>query len=254
MFELTGLEPSALGYLMLVTLLAAIVRGYSGFGFSALVVMMGSWTLTPSQIVPVVLMLEIIASIHLLPSIWTTIDWGRLKRILIGSAFSIPIGVYILAYLDSEWTRILISVLVLLASALLLRGVSFQRFDGKSFDYSVGLVSGVMTGIAAIGGLAIATAFLSIQLPVAIMRSTLVAVFFATDIYSTGLGLSHGLLKQQTFMLVVFLFPLLVMGVIIGKRRFVNTSVALFRRLTIILLIFLATGGLIKGLIAVGTR
>jgi uncharacterized protein len=253
MNELTLLEPLQLGYLMLVTLLAAIVRGYSGFGFSALVVMLGSWVLTPAQIVPVVLLLEIMASIHLLPSIWSHIDWARLTRILIGSAFSIPLGVYALAYFDAEWMRILISSVVLVASILNLRGVSFAHYDGKRLDYVVGLVSGAMTGLAAIGGLAIATVFLSIQLPIAIIRSTLVAVFFATDIYSTLMGLSHNLLNLQLLTICLYLIPLLVIGVIIGKKRFINTNVATFRRLTIILLMFLAGSGLIRGLIAVSS-
>lgn len=51
---------------LLISIGAGVVRGFSGFGFSALTVAGISLVMSPSTIVPAVLMLEILASL----SVW----------------------------------------------------------------------------------------------------------------------------------------------------------------------------------------
>ena len=61
-----------------IIFLAAIVRGYSGFGFSLLAITALSLLLPPAEIVPSIFLLEIAASLHLLPGIWRDIHWRSL--------------------------------------------------------------------------------------------------------------------------------------------------------------------------------
>ena len=243
---LTGLDFATLVYLLIVTLLAAIVRGYSGFGFSALVVLTATWVLPPVKVVPIILLLEIIASLQLLPSIWSHIQWARLIRLLIGSAFSIPFGIYYLVNLDENLTRLTISILVLIASLLLLRGRSFARYDGPSLDLSMGLISGAITGASAVGGLAVVVVFLSVQLEVVAIRSTLVALFFATDVYASLLGMTFGLIDEKLLFTTALMIPPLVLGVVVGNRLFKKTSAVSFRKFTLLLLILLSLAGMIR--------
>ena len=52
-----------------VIFLASFVRGFSGFGFSASSVSLLSFVMPPKEIVPIILLLEIIASFLMFPSI-----------------------------------------------------------------------------------------------------------------------------------------------------------------------------------------
>ena len=61
-----------------IVFLAAIVRGYSGFGFSLLAVTALSLLYAPAIVIPSVFLLEIAASIHLLPGLWRDIHWRSL--------------------------------------------------------------------------------------------------------------------------------------------------------------------------------
>jgi len=45
---------------------------------------------SPAQVVPAVFVLEVLASISMLRSVWREIDWGWLKPLLIGNAIAIP--------------------------------------------------------------------------------------------------------------------------------------------------------------------
>ena len=78
-------------------LTAAVIRGYSGFGFAMVGVTGMSLVMPPSLVVPAVLLLEIAASVQLLPQVWQDMSWVSLRCLFIGSVAAVPLGVYLLA-------------------------------------------------------------------------------------------------------------------------------------------------------------
>ena len=87
----------ALAYAVACIFGAAIVRGYSGFGFSLLVIVSISLLLPPAQIVPSIFMMEVAASLHLLPGVWRDVHWRALGWLVLGCLLATPLGVYALA-------------------------------------------------------------------------------------------------------------------------------------------------------------
>ena len=79
-------------------LTAAVVRGYSGFGFAMVGVTGMSLVMPPSLVVPAVLLLEVAASLQLLPRVWKDVSWVSLRCLFIGSVAAVPLGVYLLAH------------------------------------------------------------------------------------------------------------------------------------------------------------
>ena len=65
--EWIGLSPAMFLYALVAIGVAAYIRGYSGFGFSAFTVTSLALILPPSEVVPTAYMLEVAASIHMLP-------------------------------------------------------------------------------------------------------------------------------------------------------------------------------------------
>jgi uncharacterized membrane protein YfcA len=115
-----GLEPVSLVVTVLSVFVAGIIRGYSGFGFAMVAVTSISLVLPPVQAVPTVLILEVLASIRLVPQVWKDIDWYSLRWLLVGSLFATPFGVYLLVNIPVLPMRISISLLVLVAAILLI--------------------------------------------------------------------------------------------------------------------------------------
>jgi uncharacterized membrane protein YfcA len=62
-----GLDPVSLIVTVISVCVAGIIRGYSGFGFAMVAVTSISLVLPPVQAVPTVLILEVLASIGLVP-------------------------------------------------------------------------------------------------------------------------------------------------------------------------------------------
>ena len=116
--------PAALAALFVF--LAAVVRGYSGFGFSLLAITSLSLIYEPAQIIPSIFLLEIAASLHLLPGLWRDIHWLSVGLLVVGAVIGTPIGVALLANVPAPPMKVALAVFVLVAAALLWRGFAFR--------------------------------------------------------------------------------------------------------------------------------
>jgi len=241
-----GLSPIMLLYAFFAIGIAAYIRGYSGFGFSALTVTSLALILPPSEIVPTAYMLEIAASIHMLPLVWRSIDWKILRWLFFGVVMGTPFGIIFLEEVPQEIMRLVISGIVLTASLLLWKNIRFRSSANWYSILAVGFFSGVINGAAGIGGLPVVLFFLSISASSTLTRSTMVAYLFISDIYAVMLPGSQQLISTELLgRTVIFLIPLFA-GIYLGHRSFVKTSPESFRKFTLGLLIFLSFAVIIR--------
>jgi uncharacterized membrane protein YfcA len=239
---------SSVELLFATTLLfiAAVIRGLTGFGFSAIIVTGLSFIIPPSQTVILALLLEIVASVHLMPKAWSNIEWKLLGALGSGVILGTPIGMALLAFAAPDTMRLIISSLVLIFSLLILKGCSYRGPRNFSVHGGLGLVSGVCNGTAALGGLPIVTFLLSTDAQVAATRATLIALFFATDIYALIFAGGHGLVSTRIFIYAITALPLLILGVALGQRLFNVASPYFFKRIALFLLLSLSLTGIIR--------
>jgi uncharacterized protein len=226
----------------------AIARGYSGFGFSALLV--SSWSLVtdPARAVVVALCLEVAASIMQAFSVWNDIPWKRVALLMAGAVFGTPLGVYILAYAPREPLKLFIAGFVLLSVVLLLAGFKLQRRSGPAGTAAVGVASGVANGAVAMGGLPVALFLTADGDTPAHIRAAVIAYFFLLDLTGLAFLAREGLVTSSTLSLVVLAIPIVGLGVWLGGRRFLGSSPEAFRRTTLILLMAIAVMGIVRAL------
>lgn len=227
---------------------AGIIRGYSGFGFAMVAVTSMSLVLPPVQVVPTVLILEVLASIRLVPQVWRHIDWFSLRWLLIGSLVATPFGVYLLATIPTTPMRISISLLVLAAAILLMRGFGWKRMPGIALILTTGVACGMLNGAAAIGGPPVILFYLSSPAGVTVSRASIIAYFLGIDAMSLVMASIQGLTTSKTLLTTaVCLLPLLF-GITVGSRMFINVDKESFRRHVLILLIVLSIAGLFRSI------
>lgn len=225
---------------------ASFARGYSGFGFSALVVASGSLVTDPINVVPLAIVMEVTASLLQAVSVWRHVDWKRVAILCGGALVGNPFGVALLTYLSSNSLRIAISAFILTASLVLLAGWRRTRRTGPWGAGAVGLGAGVANGATALGGLPVALFMTADGEDPATMRATLIAYFFLTDLYAGALLLHQNVLTIETLNAAVWALPILAIGLVLGGRRFIGTTPEAFRRFTLGLLIALSSVGFIK--------
>jgi uncharacterized membrane protein YfcA len=237
-----------------VVFAAGIVRGFAGFGFSALCVAGMSLFMPPAQVVPPVFVLEVLASLTLLRSAWKDVDWSWLSWLVAGNALCIPLGVALLAYVDETPLRLLIGALLLLAATLLRSGWKLALAPTRGVRLHTGLVSGLVNGVAAIGGIAVAVLLNSTSLVPAAMRATMILLFLFTDLYALAWAAvlpgeaGQGLLDARSLQLALWLAPAMLAGIWFGQRAFAGVSPEAFRRRVLDLLMLVAALSVLRAL------
>ncbi|MBL8905044.1 MAG: sulfite exporter TauE/SafE family protein [Rhizobiales bacterium] len=224
----------------LLIFLAAIARGYSGFGFSLLAITSLSLVLKPAEIVPSIFMLEIAASLHLLPGIWREVHWRSLVPLIAGCLVATPFGVMLLASAPPAPMQLALSIFVLIATYLLWRGFALNRIPGTAGALAAGAAAGFGNGAFGIAGPPVILFYFSSPAGHAMGRASLIAFFLATDLIGLPLLAREGLVTADAFYrAVIFLVPL-ISGVWLGARGFKTADPVRFRQIVLILLAFLA--------------
>ena len=232
-----------------VILFASIVRGFSGFGFSASSISLLSFILPAKEIVPIILLLEIIASFLMIPSIWKKINWKFVVYLLLGVALGTPYGVYLLSKLKQNITHFIISATVLVFAGLLLSGYKNTKLNLNISKFFVGTVAGIVNGFGTLAGLPIALYFLIIAAEPAVIRASLAALFFFTDFYALILAYFNNILKFEVLYRTLALIFIVPIGVSIGTKFFKESSKESYKKYVLYFLIIISIFGLIRSLV-----
>lgn len=200
-----------------------MVRGLTGFGFSAMAVSALALWMTPTPVVPAVLLPEVLASVWMLPAVWRDVHWPWMAWLIAGNALGIPLGVLWLANGDPNAVKAAISALVLLFAWALARQGRPPWGDGSATRLATGVVSGLCNGLAAIGGLVTVVMLLSTAVAVAATRATMIALSVVIDVYAVGIAATQSMV-----------------GVAAGSRWYACIDAARLRVLVVRVLMLLA--------------
>ncbi|MFZ1499284.1 MAG: sulfite exporter TauE/SafE family protein [Giesbergeria sp.] len=233
---------------LIASLGAGVVRGFSGFGFSALTVAGISLFMAPATVVPAVLVLEILATISVWRSAVRDLDMAWLKALVIGNAILVPIGVYLLAHLDPLVLRLVVGCALLLTAFSLRWRDGTPLRTGRGVQAATGMLSGFLNGLAASGGVAAALLMAACHVPALAMRGTLIAyVTFASgytllwaSVFSQGGDSGINVFSAETLRWILVLAPGMLMGMRLGRKAFARSNPDGFRLLVLNLLIVIS--------------
>ncbi len=237
--QLTTLAPTIV-YATFCIFIAAVVRGYSGFGFSLLAITAISLVVPPATAVPSIFMLEVLAGLPLLPGVWRLIHWRALFGLFCGSLLGTPFGVYALAHAPGVPMTLALAVFVLASAVLLARGYRLQRMPGPALTFAAGTASGLANGGFGMGGPPVILFFFSSPAGTEAGRASLIAFFFLTDLVGLAWQGSNGLITVPTLVRAALFLPPLAAGIWLGNRSFKRADPIIARRWVLRLLMLLA--------------
>ena len=239
------LGPGTAAALAIALLGAAYVRGYSGFGFSAIFIAFAALVTNPLPLIPVVFACEVLMTVFQARQIRGHVDWRRVLWMLAGAAVALPFSVTVILSVGEETARVTISAVILIMSLVLLTGWTLRTRIGPVGHGGVGVLSG-MCNSAGIGGLPVA-AFMSAQpIEAAVFRATMIIYLTGLDMITLPLLWAGGLVTWDTAIAVGLALPILGLGIWLGSRQFLSASPSTFRRFAVMLLLTLAVLGLLR--------
>lgn len=239
-----------LGLGSLFVFLAAIVRGYSGFGFSLLVITSLSLLMPPQTFIPAVFMLEIAASLHMLPGIWKDIHWRSLAPLIVGCLIGTPLGVWLLANVPAPPMQIALALFVLIVTFLMWRGFALKTMPGTGVSGGVGIASGLFNGAFGIGGPPVILFYFASPAGNIAGRASLIAFFLMTDLIGLAFMSREALIGWNSLTLALIFLPALLLGIWVGARSFKSTDPQVFRKWVLVLLAGLAILSGVQGIAA----
>jgi uncharacterized membrane protein YfcA len=244
-FELSLVE---IYFVIFVVFIASIIRGFNGFGFSATCISGFSFILPAIEIVPIILALEVVISIFMAPYVWNKIDWNFVLTLLIGIIIGSPIGLYLLKYLSSDVIHLTVCVLVIFFSFLLMNGYENIKLNNNYAKIFTGTISGALNGLTTLGGMPVTLFLLVTSIQPAVIRGSLAALFFLTDIYAFVLSFVAGIVDITTIYRTLPLIIILPIGVYIGDKFFVKSKEETYRKVVFYFLIFISILGVFRAI------
>ena len=237
--ELTLDQPIVLAWVAALAFAAGLVRGYTGFGGPAIMIVVLTYWFAPVSVLGKVLVMDMVANIKLFSGILADVDWRHVLLLNAACLAGMPVGLWLLTWVPDAVMQQGIAVLALLCAAVLLSGWRLQRAPGVGLSVSVGVLSGVvMSG----GGIAlIAMAFLySGPATTRKSRANAIAWMFLVSIVVLIAYLMLGVLTLEDMGRAAIVGLTYLVGAIAGTRGFRQSAETTVRRAAVLLLFVLA--------------
>ncbi|MEM8975154.1 MAG: sulfite exporter TauE/SafE family protein [Pseudomonadota bacterium] len=144
-------------YLLFViagALAGGFVNGLAGFGTGITALGLWLYVLSPSVAATLVVVCSAAAQIQTLPRIWHAIEVSRVLPFIIPGLLAVPLGTFLLTYVDVRVFKLGIASLLIIYSlySLFLRGRTGMVWGGRAADVSVGFSGGILGGLAGLSG------------------------------------------------------------------------------------------------------
>lgn len=227
---LAALGPSAI-LVAVASALGGLSRGFSGFGGALIFVPFASAIVGPTVAVPIFLVCDTIISSPLIATALRRADWSDVRPLVGGALVGLPIGNWALVHAEPDVIRWAICVSIMACLVVLASGWRLKGCPGWRTRVSVGATSGLLSGMASIGGPPAVVYWLSTTTDIVRMRHNLMAYFACITAVAICLFAWRGLLTEQVFWLVALCAPGYGFGIWLGNRLFPLASVTTYRRI-----------------------
>lgn len=197
--------------LMVAIVVAGLVRGFTGFGSAMIIMPAAASVLDPFAALAFLTTVEFWGPLPNLPAALRTGQRRDAGRLLLGAAVGLPLGLLALSRMPPEVFGGVVSVVVLILLACVVRGWRYTGVLPGAGVVGVGALGGVMGGAAGVPGPPVIMLYMASQLPVAVIRANfllyllgidllLIAIFVGTDVLDP-LAITAGLVAAPVYML-----------------------------------------------------
>ena len=235
-----------------IMILGSIIQSSSGFGFGLfavpLLLFMG---FNLPETVIIVVIGSAIQKITALTQLWKAADWkGQAPFMAVGLA-SLPLGIYCMyrvSFLSQDSVKQIIGVIVLLLLLLQWKGIIKSSETVRSiWGYTAGFFSGLLNGLANIGGPPLVLWILAHRWSNEKMRVTPIAfsmIFVPFQIIL--MMITFGSMLVQPLIKVILLTPTVLLGTWTGLKIGGKISKEHLRLYMKLLLLFIAVSAVLK--------
>lgn len=239
--------PAIVAAAAMSVLIAALLRGFTGFGFALTAVPLLGLFMPPSESVPVAASLQLVIGLTDFRRASRDCDWPSLRWLIVGGIVGAPVGAVVLGLVSPAISRVLIAAITFGAVVMLNAGFRLATVPSRAQTSVVGVVAGLFNGLAAMPGPPIVAYYTSGPFRRIAARASMMVFFLVSSISAlVSIGLI-GLIDLRTLILTMLGIPIMLCGTWLGDIGFRRASDTLHRRVSIVSLALVALGSAVKG-------
>jgi uncharacterized membrane protein YfcA len=224
---------------LLATFAGALVAGLSGFAFGLIAASIWLYILTPLQTATLIIAFGLIVQGYAVWKLRRALDWTKLWPFLLGAAFGVPVGVFILTWANPEHVRMTVGVFLILYSlyALFRPAIPPVKTVSPAVDAGVGFLNGALGGMTGLAGILV-TIWCGLRgWPKDVQRTVFQPVAVAIFLMSAIWIGARGAVTPDVIQLFLIGLPALFAGTWVGLKLFGRLDEAGFRKVVLVLLL-----------------
>lgn len=230
-------QPVILALCAGIVLMAFYVRATIGFGSGLIAVALLSLAFPVKEVVPVVLLLDLLGSLLLGAYDLHEMQWRELSWLIPGSIIGLALGAWVLARTDTQsLTRFLgLFILAYVVYALLFKPEHMPQISRK-WALPLGVFGGIIGSLYGGGGPPLVAYLQMRHLDKRAFRATFQAIALADNVLRAGLYVGLGLLNLRLTVVSAMLGPLVALGLYLGNALHMRINQQTFLRATLLVL------------------
>lgn len=231
-----------------IVFFAALIQSVSGFGFALMSV--------PLMVLVIDLRVAVVVS-ALVGTLSASGQAWQLRhhrdriltrRFIISSCIGAPFGLAAFVWVPQDVLKVVLGIAVLFGVAVLSRGLD-MRSTHHSFDWLMGVISGVLLMATSTNGPPIVFTLHARRINPQTFRATLNSIFAITGIVSTGLFIVFGKMSVQILIVSGIAVPVMIFGVYLGTLLRQVIAPERFRLIVLVLLMASGVSSIVSGVI-----
>ena len=222
---------------MIIVLIAGFIQGLTGFGLSIVAIPFLLLLFPLQEIVPSIVVLALLTNSLVLIPARREVQFKQFKLLVVMGILFMPVGVYSLRYLNSDYLQLCFGILVTLFSLMLILNKTFP-IKREKIGYTIaGAFSGFLNGSLSLSGPPVVL-FLSNQgVKKETFRANITLYFLILNVITIAIFSATGMLNTVIFERILFLAPALVIGVLFGIKVSKTIKDNTFRMFVLVMLI-----------------
>jgi uncharacterized membrane protein YfcA len=233
-------------------LAAALLRGFTGFGFALAAVPLLGMLQAPAEAVPLALALQFLGGVVDVRPAARLAHWPSLRWLMAGAVLGSPLGMLLLGAVSPALARILIGAITLSAVLVLGLGLRIEALGGRGATIGAGFLAGLFNGLAAMPGPPAVAYYMALPLGATAVRASLLVFFLATSVAALASAAALGLVAWSTLAHAALLLPVMIAGTALGGLAFARGSARTHRLTSIAVLAVIGLTSLARGLHGLG--
>jgi len=241
--------PQLLLYGLLIVTLAGFVQGISCFGFALISLPLLSQIYPLTIVVPLIVCLSTGTNILILKDAWRQADLQTIRLLLIASLVATPLGTWLLVWIRADLLRLIATATISVFALLQLQGKHYPIRQPRLALVGVGALSGALNASIALSGPPIALLLNNQNVSKDRFRACITAYALILNLVTLATYQMNGLLTAEFFDALKWLIPGMLLGTLLGGRCASHISEARFKRCALIMIMVLASVGLLQALL-----